>query len=234
MPFASFSSQLVIENTTAVHNAFIEEHLPAMNGDVLRVYLYGLHIAGMVTRPDNTLESIAAILRLTTDEVVDCYKWLQDQGLVEVLNFNPIMVQYLPVKSGARSLAKYNKDEFRDFNTHMEAVIKGRMITPGEFTEYYEFIRRHHIEPMALVMCAQHCVSVKEDKASYKYILTVARQWVYEGIRTVKAVEEKLATELAMQKILKSKKAPTKNMTLHSFNDADLEGVVKKIEEVRF
>ena len=232
MAFASFSSQLVIENTTALHNAFIEEHLPTMPDAALKVYLYGLYIAGSSTRPDNTLESIASILRITPAEVTECYKWLQEQSLVEVLNFTPIQVQYLPVKSGARSLAKYNKDEFHDFNTHMEAVIKGRMITPAEFTEYYEFIRRHHIEPMALVMCAQHCVSVKEDKASYKYILTVARQWVYEGIRTVKAVEEKLAAEIAAQKILKSKKAPV-NMIRHSYTDDDLKGIVKKAKEIK-
>ena len=68
MAFVSFSSQLVIDNTTAVSNVFLEEHLPQCNGDCARVYLYGLYLCGSATRYDNTLEHFSNTLNLEQDE----------------------------------------------------------------------------------------------------------------------------------------------------------------------
>ena len=81
-------------------------------------------------------------------------------------------------------------------------------MTPTEFGEYYCFLETFHVEPCALVMIAKYCVDLKGANVGYNYILTVAKNWAYSGIKTVEAVEEKFATQAtdstAITKILKN------------------------------
>ena len=107
-------------------------------------------------------------------------------------SLKPIQVKYLPVKAGANKIKKYAKDKYADFNTQMQALIEGRMITPYEFTEYYALIESMHIEPTALIMIAKYCVDLKGADVGYNYILAVAKNWAYSGVKTVEGVEEKL------------------------------------------
>jgi len=194
MAFVSFSSQLVIDNTTAVSNVFLEEHLPHCNGDCARVYLYGLYLCGSATRYDNTLEHFANTLNLEQDDIISAFMYWQEQGLVQVLSVKPIEVKYLPARSNSARIKKYSKDKYADFNVQIQSVIEGRMITPTEFAEYYAFLESFHVEPAALVMIAKHCVNLKDVNVGYSYILTVAKNWAYAGVKTVEAVEEKLTT----------------------------------------
>ena len=66
------------------------------------------------------------------------------------------------------------------------------MINPNEYTEYYSVLESLHIEPEALLMIVKYCVNLKGDNVGYKYILTVAKNWAYENIKTVKDVENRL------------------------------------------
>jgi hypothetical protein len=93
MPFVSFSIQLVIENTTAVHNAFFEEHLPVCNGDCARVYLYGLYMCGGATRYDNTLEHFSKTLNLSQDDITSAFMYWQGQGLVQIMSLKPLEIK---------------------------------------------------------------------------------------------------------------------------------------------
>ena len=195
MPFCSFSSQLVIDNATAVSNVFLEEHLPHCNGDCARVYLYGLYLCGSAARYDNTLEHFANTLNLEQDDIISAFMYWQEQGLVQVLSVKPIEVKYLPVKQNAARIKKYSKDKYADFNAQIQSVIEGRMITPTEFAEYYAFLESFHVEPAALVMITKHCANLKGANVGYSYIITVAKNWAYAGIKTVESVEEKLGAE---------------------------------------
>jgi len=194
MPFVSFSSQLVIDNTTGVSNVFMEEHLPQCNGDCARVYLYGLYLCSSATRYDNTLEHFANTLNLEQDDILSAFMYWQEQGLVQVLSVKPIEVKYLPVKQNAARIKKYSKDKYADFNVQIQSIIEGRMITPTEFAEYYAFLEAFHVEPAALVMIAKHCANLKGANVGYSYIITVAKNWAYAGVKTVEAVDEKLAS----------------------------------------
>ena len=192
MAFVSFSSQHVIENTTSVSNLFINNYMPACNGDCARVYLYGLYLCNSATRHDNTLDHMASTLNLTKEDVISAYTYWQDQGLVQILSIEPIQVKYLPIKMGGAKIKKYALDKYVDFNAQMQAILEGRMITPTEFSEYYSFLESFHVEPGALIMIAKHCADIKGNNVGYAYILTVAKNWAYSGIKTADAVREKL------------------------------------------
>lgn len=197
MPFVSFSSQHVIENTTAVSNLFINNYLPSCNGDCARVYLYGLYLCGSSSRYDNTLEHFSLTLNLSKEDVKSAFTYWQDQGLVQILAIEPIEIKFLPIKTGGIKIKKYATDKYADFNSQIQAILEGRMITPTEYAEYYSFLEYMHMEPSALIMIAKHCSTIKGTNVGYPYILTVAKNWAYAGIKTTEAVKEKLGTDAA-------------------------------------
>ena len=215
MAFVSFSSQLVIDNSTAVSNVFFDEYLPSCSGDSARVYLYGLYMCGSSSRWDNTIEHFSKALNLSCEDIRSIFDYWNDQGLVHVSSINPMQIQYLPVKAGAAKIKKYTTDKYSDFNVQIQSIIEGRMITANEFTEYYAFLESLHVQPAALVMIAKYCADLKGANVGYNYILTVAKNWAYGDIKTVEAVEEKLAVQEydsgAITKILKNLKSKRKN-----------------------
>jgi len=197
MPFVSFSSQHVIENSTAVPNLFINNYLPVCNGDCARVYLYGLSLCSSASRFDNTLSHFAQTLNLSADDVISAYTYWQDQGLVQILALDPIEIKYLPIKHGGTRIKKYTLDKYASFNAQIQEILDGRMITPTEFSEYYTFLESQNVEPAALLLTAKHCANLKGSNVGYAYILTVARNWALSNIKTADAVKEKLGSESA-------------------------------------
>jgi len=204
-----------VENSTSVSNTFINEHLPTMQPDVLRVYIYGLYLCGAANRYDNTLEHFASTLSVTVDDVISAFTFLADLGLVQVLKLEPIEVKYLPPRTNASKIKKIKPGKYDQFNADIQAVIPGRMITPSEFNDYYTLLESRHMDPNALVMIAKYCVDIKGEDISGAYIMTVASNWAHKGIKTYEAVKEELAGQasetasvVAVLKALGIKRAP--------------------------
>lgn len=231
MPFVSFSSGFVLDSRTVVSNIFIEQIMPTLNGDVVRVYLYGLYLCNSATRYDNTIGHFANTLMLSEDDIISAFKGLEELGLVQVLNLSPVEVKYLPPRSNFGKIKKFTKGKYDGFNAGIQAILDDgttlntRMITPHEYSEYYTLIESMHIEPDALLMIARYCVEFTRRKnkgthnenkpVSHNYITTVAKNWAYSGIRTTTAVEEKLKQEsqntgtvVDILKALGSKRSP--------------------------
>lgn len=173
-------------------NAFINEYLPVMNGDVVRVYLYGLYLCGGATRYDNTLDHFARTLGMPCEDVLGAFYYMGELGLVQVLTIEPVEVRYLPIKSGLHKIKKFAKGKYDEFNAQVQTLVEGRMITPTEFAEYYSLMEYMHIEPAALVMMVKYCVDLKGVNVGAAYILTVAKNWAYAGVKTVEAVTDRL------------------------------------------
>lgn len=192
MPFCQFSSESVISNTTNVDNVFINEFLPYANDACVKVYLYGLYKCHTPNTYDNTLEAFSNILGMDTEDVYSAFLYWQDQGLVQVLATEPFEVIYNPIKSAITTTKKYNKDKYADFNMQLESIFKGRTITLNEYYQYYEFMEVYHMEPEALVLIMEYCARAKGPKIGYSYILTIAKNWAYDGITSYEKVDQKL------------------------------------------
>jgi len=222
MPFVTYSSQHVIENSTLVSNVFINEYLPTANGDAVRVYLYGLYLCSVSWRYDNTLEHFAKVLNLDESTIEEIFMFWQDKGLVRVKSTKPLEIEFRSLKAGLAP----TRNVYMEFNGHIEGLIK-RPITPNEFKQYYDFLESFHVEPEALVLVVKHCIEVKGDSVGYKYILTVAKRLAYEGARTVKTVEAMLTNQ--DKPVAKEDKAPkavrkptTKKIMTHSYNKGEV------------
>lgn len=227
MSLVSFSRGYVTDGYTNLSNIFIEEHLPYANGDCVRVYLYGLYLCQNATSADNTMESMASKLGISTNNIKDAFEFWEQRGLVQILDTVPIEIKYLPIKHNAAKVRKLPQGQYDDFNTKAQALLDGRMITTTEFHEYYAFMESLHFEPRALLLVIQNCVAYKGFTVGYAYILTVAKNLAYEGLTTYQAVAEKFTVDQkdhnALGELLKGirkKKPSNKDFIKHSYDPA--------------
>ena len=190
--FAKFQSDFLMETFTLVDNLFINEHLPYCDEKQIKVYLYGLYLC-MTPQKENSVQELCARLDMTEAEIVSAYSYFEDMGLVQIVSKQPLEVQYLSLKHSMQTPKKYKSEKWNDFNVHLQQLFPERMLTPNEYNEYYMFLDESKIEQDAMLMIVQYCINLKGMSVRYPYILTVARNWAADGVRTAQDVENKLS-----------------------------------------
>ena len=194
MSLCSYSSDTHSGSFLVIENSFINEYLPLAPDGCLKVYFYGLYLC---TNPDslqNTLQNICHVLNMDASEVKDSFEYWQAEGLVQLIETginNELSVKYLPVQKRVGSTKK-RQDKYSSFNSKLQGIIKGRMITPSEYNEYYTLIEAMHLDEDALLLIAEYCVSLKNDNVGYPYILAVANSFIKQGLTTTELVHDKL------------------------------------------
>ena len=124
MAFCKFSSQSIIEGKTEVDNIFVNDYLPYAPDNAVKVYLYGLYKCSNASAYDNTLESFSKVLNLTEEEILEIFKYWEEQGLVQILNVVPIEVKYIPVKSVLTNVKKFKESKLLTFLTKAKNKVK--------------------------------------------------------------------------------------------------------------
>lgn len=191
MGFAKFSSDFLMETFTLVDNLFINEYLPSCDEKQIKVYLYGLYLCSNPAN-DNSIDALCARLDMTESEILSIYTYFEDNGLVKIISREPLEIKYLSLKKSMQPPKKYKGDKWNDFNAHLQLLFPERMLTPNEYNEYYKFLDESKIEQDAMLMIVQYCIDLKGMNVRYPYILTVARNWAHDGVRTASDVEDKL------------------------------------------
>ena len=144
-----------------MENAFICEYLPISPGDTVRVYLYGLFLCQHPERDQDILE-IASTLKMDVDKVKGCFTYWEEFGLVSVLSEDPFSVQYLPVRNSFSSKPrKIKAEKYTEFTKGIQALLPSRMISTGEYTEYFSIMETYSIKPEAMLMIVKYCADRK-------------------------------------------------------------------------
>lgn len=192
MAFCKFSTEFIASSKTELDNIFINDYLPFAEPKHSVVYIYGLYLCNSNSF-DNSLENFARTLNMTEEEVVKAFEYWEEQGLVQLLRINPLQVTFIPLKNVLTANKLYKPDKYTIFNQQANEIFKGkRSISKHEYQEYYDFLERFHVEQEALLMIMKYCVETKNSAVGYNYILTVAKNWAYEGITSTLQVEERL------------------------------------------
>lgn len=191
MSFVKFSNDFLMETFTLVDNFFITQYLPYCDEKQIKVYLYGLFLCTNPSK-ENSMESLLTALDVKEEEVNEIYQYFEDMGMVQIISKNPLEVKYLSLKRSMQTPKKYKSEKWNDFNIHLQQLFPERMLTPNEYNEYYMFIDETKIDTDAMLMIVQYCINLKGMSVRYPYILTVARNWVQDGVRTMDDVEAKL------------------------------------------
>lgn len=198
----SYSKEFSRSSFTDVENAFIYEYLPSSPGEAVKVYLYGLFLC-QNPEHDQELEKIAQNLKMSTHDVVDCFKYWEEFGILSVVSENPFTVQYLPVR-GATSTKprKYKAEKYTEFTKGLQALLPARMISTGEYTEYFNIMETFGIKPEAMLMIVKYCADRKGPDIGYHYVSKVAKDFGNRGIVTLEAVEKELSSYVLRTSVL--------------------------------
>lgn len=191
MAFISRSPELSARSFTCVENKFITKYMPVLEPLSVKVYLYGLYLSG--NSQAFTLEDLAKSLNISEEQVVNCFEYLDEFELVKITCRSPFEVTYLEAENVSGTPKKYKSEKYADFAKSVQAVIKGRMISPNEYREYFYLIEEYGFEQSALLMIINYCVSMKGDDIRLQYIKKVAKSFAAEGATTAKKVDDKLA-----------------------------------------
>lgn len=204
MAFCKYNTDYIQDRYTIIDNMFIAEFLPFAPDNAVKVYTYGMYLCSNPHDEDNTIEGMSAVLSLTPDEILEAYRYWEEQGLVEIKDGSLSSIKYLPVKSYMTAPKKYKPEKYADFNKQLQVMFSSRMITPNEYNEYYGVIESCHIQPEAMLMIIQYCINLKGGDIRYPYVLAVAKDWAKNGIRTFEDVEAKIKEhELNDENIIK-------------------------------
>ena len=185
----SFSKEFSSSAYTSVENSFIHQYLPVSDGNAVKVYLYGLFLCQNPSY-DQPLSEIAKSLNMTESEVVECFDFWEEFGLVNILSREPFTVTYVPVRSYSSSKPrKYKAEKYTDFTKELQLLIPNRMISTGEYSEYFSIMEEYGIKPDAMLTIVKYCVDRKGSDIGYRYISKVARDFGARGIVTLEGVE---------------------------------------------
>ena len=201
MAFCKFSSEYVSKTYTIVDNIFFTRYLPTTPPKVATIYLYGLYLCNNNAQDltGANLSSFASTLGYTEEEVMDAFRYWEEQGLVRIVNTTPLEVQYLPIRGVNLSNKKYSKDKYLEFNIQAQNILSGRQLTPNEYEEYYALMEGFSLpdgrkfSPEALLMIIRYCAEFKGNNIGYRYIITVAQNWAKEGVISIENIEKKLS-----------------------------------------
>lgn len=190
MAFCEYSNEVVSNSSIFLDNAFITDFLPNAEGDYVKVYLYGLYLCG--TGKDNSIESIEKNLNIKRDDIISIFYYWQEEGLVQVVEAQDIYIKYLPIKNALQKMKKYNVDKYTAFNISAQELIGTKMLTPREFEQFYYLIENLKQEKEAVLKIIDYCVKQKGKNVSVNYIVTVAKNWAYDGVKTSEDVDARI------------------------------------------
>ncbi len=211
----SYSKEYSATAFTGVENEFLNEYLPSASGNDVKVYLYGLFLCQNPTI-DVTLSELAEKLNLSEQEVISTFKYWEELGLVNLLSEQPLTVNYNPIRTLTSSKPKkYKAEKYTEFTKGLQLLYPDKMISTGEYTEYFHVMESYSIKPEVMLMLVKYCIDLKGKAIGYKYVVKVAKDFANRGINTIEKVELELASFIKktaeLESILKAmsiKRAP--------------------------
>ncbi len=192
MALVSVSDDLATKSFTSVENKFITKYLPVLEPIAVKVYLFSLYVYQNALS-SYTLEDLAKHLSITEDEAKNYFEYLEEFELVSVLSLAPFEVKILDADNVYGTPKKFKPEKYADFTKTVQNIIKGRMISPNEFREYFLLLEEYGFEQDALIMIITYCANLKGDNIRFQYIKKVAKSFADDGVTTAKKVDEKLS-----------------------------------------
>ncbi len=191
MSFCSFSKDNIRSGKTFLDNTFISNYLPDAPDNAVKVYLYGLYLC-QNSETTSDVTAFAEILGISIDEVVDCFKYWDDYGLVSIVSQEPFSVRYHQINDTTAKYRRLNPEKYEDFTKNVQSIITERMISVTEFNEYFNLMENTTLKPEAFLLLIKYCAEIKGANIGYKYVLTVAKDFISRGITTPELIEREL------------------------------------------
>ncbi|MBR4943247.1 MAG: DnaD domain protein, partial [Clostridia bacterium] len=193
MAFCNFSKEYDNGYTT-IDNKFITKYLPEADGFAVKVYLYGLYLCEN-RETDFSASNMAEVLKTTEEKICEAFAFWEDYDLVEILSKNPLSVQYLPVRTAVGRPKKIRYEQYSDFNKELQRKLQkvGKFITANEYIKYMKFLEENSLQPQALLLIVEYCVTKQGEGVTPSYVFNKAKKLIRSGFTTYEQVEKALS-----------------------------------------
>ena len=194
MAFCSFSKDCDGNSFVTIENKFITKYLPEVDGLAVKVYLYGLYLCKNADG-DFSVDAMAEVLRVTVADIVAAYTLWEDYDLVQIMSKDPFVVQYLPVRSAVGKPKRVHYEQYADFNAELQRKMQkvGKFVSAGDYRKYMQFLEETSMQPQALLMVAEYCISKQGESVSPSYVFNKAKVMLKNGLYTYEQVEKELS-----------------------------------------
>ena len=214
--------------TTIVDNRFISELVSDAPENAVRVYLYGLMLAGgAVSSP----VSISDALKLSDAQVAEAFRYWEKCGIVRIIDGSLLSVEYLNLSASLpdkRSVDNENA-HYSKLVQRLQVVLGTRNMSGAELQKVYDWVEIFGFEDDAALLIVQHCIEKKGARVHINYMDSVAKRLVSEGRTTADSVAESFSMEndlasgaVAILKRWRNSRLPTEDelelMLLQSIN----------------
>lgn len=184
--------------------SFLEKYLPTVNGDYLKIYLFGLKLC--FENQSLTDAEIAASLGILKADVKNAWHFWEGEGLITVLDDgsvefeNPEEMNFTLPATSKKKQKTYDAVEFSDvFATIREDEdFKGiiqiveasyrELLTQDDVMMLYDIVKVKEIPLELLMITVAHCLKIR--KKSMKYIYKVVTENYQDGLTTPEALEQ--------------------------------------------
>ncbi|MBR6737528.1 MAG: DnaD domain protein [Clostridia bacterium] len=215
MSFCTFSKDNIKSGKTYVDNQFIIHFMPDAPTDAVKVYLYGLYLCQNAEDGASSVKAFAEALEMDVNTVIDYFKYWDEFGVLSITSQEPFSVSYYPLNESTLRYRRLNPEKYEEFSKAVQSIITGRMISVTEYNEYYNLLENTSLKTDAFIMLIRYCADLKGNDIGYKYITTVAKDFISRGVTTPELIEKELegyfvsTSEIGeVFKALKSKKSP--------------------------
>ena len=189
MSFCSFSKDFDENAYTVIENRFISKYLPSADGFAVKVYLYGLFLCH--NDGEFSISAMAEVLGASVDQIKDAFFLWEDYDLVSVLSKDPFVVQFLPVKTAVGKPKKARYEQYADFNKELGRKMQqvNKFLTANDFLKYMHFLQETDMQPAALLLIVDYCISKQGEDVSPSYVFNKAKKFVKNGWITYEQVD---------------------------------------------
>ncbi|MFZ5353953.1 MAG: DnaD domain protein [Bacillota bacterium] len=194
-------------HNTIIENAFINHYMPKAPGDYVKVYLLGLKYTSSPSYGSISNDIMARTLSLSEEEVVDAWKYWEQQGIVKLtadaydtdgytIEFISIKELFLNIKGKQKEHDKYSPDRIitarqnnriREMFEYMKRIM-GREPSQSEMFTFLDWIDDYSFSPEVVILLLEDCYS--RNKKDLPYLKQVAKNWFDAGIKSAEMVAE--------------------------------------------
>ncbi len=195
MSFCSFAEGNAMFGSTPVENMFILEYMPAAPGDFVRVFLYGLMICHHPEMNED-IDSMARVLRVDRDTVLNAYRYWEREGLVMKLSDNPPSFEYISLSHQVASGEPMDEVyKYRNFNQELQLALPGMMLESHEIriaNEWLDILKLPEDVVILMVRAevARRGQKLPSPRTLFKHLNETALEWAKAGIKTIQQAEE--------------------------------------------
>lgn len=171
------------EAITPVPTAFLADELPDAPSDYVKVYLYGLYLAGQATEAQET--EMETSLHMKSSEIDEAFRYWQARGLVQIMADGTVRFG-----SGAEVHAE-EPYPYVAFNLRI-ADILGHAPSAQNLTRMYAWMEEYGFPQEVVLLLVEHCALTKGTRVSINYMEKLAQAWADAGVNSIATAQAEI------------------------------------------